>query len=115
MRRCAKGAPAAFRGTGGGICDAGVLATGSGLGRPDDALRIIRRRGAIRFAIAALRPECRFPVAVGERPHGAREGRAALHATMGDVLQIAHLVIAVGPHGRDRGNCHPVSTVWAGK
>jgi hypothetical protein len=34
---------------------------------------------------------------------------------MGDVLEIAGFLSTVRLGGRDRGDCHPMSAIWAGK
>jgi hypothetical protein len=54
-------------------------------------------------------------VAFGKRPHGARQRRTALCATMGNILKIAGFGIAVRAGWCDRGDCHAMSAARARK
>ena len=54
----------------------------------------------------------------GEQPYRAGQGRAALHAGVGDIFKIVQPGTAIqlrGCDGRDGRHHHPVSAMWAGE
>jgi hypothetical protein len=52
---------------------------------------------------------------VGDQPYRARQGRAALHAAVSDILKIVGFDAVSEPCRRDGCDYHPMSAMWTGE